>query len=304
MSLFICQHCGSERSNNNSWRNHERLCKENPDKQKTPFREYNKTREKPWNKGLTKETSARVKEASEKSSASLRNKPRKPRSDETKRKISISRKQLFLEGKLSGKNKIKFYKDNMELVTSLYFVLFENNSESFLKIGISELGALKRFGAGYKAYSITIIKEKYLNAYVAASLEKVILKKYRKDFGYNPKNFNGRTECFSIDAKNAIIEDIEKLIEGYSGDSEDSNPKAIEFDSLITRQIKTSEEWSTEIRDRNDRKNYDRNARLRPQLAKIDFSVRGSMNKASKIIGITPQKARNFIRRNFPDLLS
>lgn len=30
MELFICQYCGSERPNHNSWRNHERCCPSNP----------------------------------------------------------------------------------------------------------------------------------------------------------------------------------------------------------------------------------------------------------------------------------
>ena len=30
MELFICQFCGSERRNHNSWRNHERCCSSNP----------------------------------------------------------------------------------------------------------------------------------------------------------------------------------------------------------------------------------------------------------------------------------
>ena len=32
MELFICQFCGSERKNHNSWRNHERCCPSNPDR--------------------------------------------------------------------------------------------------------------------------------------------------------------------------------------------------------------------------------------------------------------------------------
>jgi hypothetical protein len=34
MTIFICQFCGSERKNHNSWRNHERCCALNPNKQK------------------------------------------------------------------------------------------------------------------------------------------------------------------------------------------------------------------------------------------------------------------------------
>lgn len=59
-----CQFCGKECKNSNSLRNHERLCKDNPDKQLSSFIEYNKNVQKGnrsvWNKGLTKETDVRV----------------------------------------------------------------------------------------------------------------------------------------------------------------------------------------------------------------------------------------------------
>ena len=32
MELFICKYCGSNRSSHNSWRNHERCCSSNPDR--------------------------------------------------------------------------------------------------------------------------------------------------------------------------------------------------------------------------------------------------------------------------------
>ncbi|NBT09188.1 MAG: hypothetical protein EBS98_10405 [Chitinophagia bacterium] len=36
-NMLICKHCGKECKNENSLRNHERLCKENPNRQFTPF---------------------------------------------------------------------------------------------------------------------------------------------------------------------------------------------------------------------------------------------------------------------------
>lgn len=57
-----CQFCGKICKNNNSLRNHERLCKENPNRQISSFVEYNNEvcKKGAWNKGLTKETDARV----------------------------------------------------------------------------------------------------------------------------------------------------------------------------------------------------------------------------------------------------
>ena len=61
-----CQFCGKTCKNNNSLRNHERLCKNNPDRQESSFHQYNNRPEhQAWNKGLNKETSEGVRKHSE-----------------------------------------------------------------------------------------------------------------------------------------------------------------------------------------------------------------------------------------------
>lgn len=55
-----CQFCGKECKNRNSLCGHERLCKENPNRQESTFVKYNAERDHAWNKGLTKETDERV----------------------------------------------------------------------------------------------------------------------------------------------------------------------------------------------------------------------------------------------------
>lgn len=54
-----CQYCDKECKNGNSLRNHERLCKHNPNRQQSNLAKHNETGI-PWNKGLTKECDARV----------------------------------------------------------------------------------------------------------------------------------------------------------------------------------------------------------------------------------------------------
>lgn len=61
---LICQYCGKLCKNDNSLRNHERLCKENPDRQQSSWIKFNKERGA-WNKGLTKDTDERLKKAGE-----------------------------------------------------------------------------------------------------------------------------------------------------------------------------------------------------------------------------------------------
>lgn len=54
-----CIYCGKECRNNNSLVNHQRLCKQNPNRQKSNLDSWNAAG-KAWNKGLTKETSKSV----------------------------------------------------------------------------------------------------------------------------------------------------------------------------------------------------------------------------------------------------
>ena len=58
-NVFICKFCGKVCKNTNSLKNHERLCKENPNHQESPWIKFNHERGA-WNKGLTKETDERV----------------------------------------------------------------------------------------------------------------------------------------------------------------------------------------------------------------------------------------------------
>lgn len=55
-----CIFCNKECKNQNSLRNHERLCKLNPNRQQSSFCKYNKEKDHAWNKDLTKETSQSV----------------------------------------------------------------------------------------------------------------------------------------------------------------------------------------------------------------------------------------------------
>lgn len=55
-----CQFCGKICKNSISLSNHQRICKNNPNRQISNIEKYNQTNHVPWNKGLTKETSESV----------------------------------------------------------------------------------------------------------------------------------------------------------------------------------------------------------------------------------------------------
>ena len=89
--MLICKFCSKECKNENSLRNHERLCKENPNKQESSLSSYHKSGSSKgkiaWNKGLP---------------AWNKGLPGtflgKNHSNETKEKMSNSKKELYATG--------------------------------------------------------------------------------------------------------------------------------------------------------------------------------------------------------------
>jgi very-short-patch-repair endonuclease len=88
--MYFCSHCQKECKNHNSFRNHERLCKSNPNRQQSNFKYITS----PWNKGLTKDD-PRVANNAEKVSRAMKGKPSKVIWTEEMRKAKSEwRKQL------------------------------------------------------------------------------------------------------------------------------------------------------------------------------------------------------------------
>ena len=103
-----CQYCKRECKNPNSLRNHERLCKQNPNRQTPTWLHARKGQtysthlgcvgRPAWNKGLTKETNEVLRRDSE----HKKGKPLGPRSEEYKQAQSLRLKRARLEGKDVG----------------------------------------------------------------------------------------------------------------------------------------------------------------------------------------------------------
>lgn len=113
MENYICKFCGKECKNPNSLRNHERLCKLNPNRDEHSLlvmtenrNKWNGTKDNPghsaWNKGLTKESDERIKRQSE--TYSNRYKTGSPEAkalghvmtEEIKKKISETQKKNYV----------------------------------------------------------------------------------------------------------------------------------------------------------------------------------------------------------------
>ncbi len=99
MKLFICSYCGSERKNHNSWRNHERCCSSNPNRNykngkvgKKGSNQYTKAEELGLPKPILSDETRKI--LSEKSTINNLN-----RSPEINNKISEGMKKAHAEGR-------------------------------------------------------------------------------------------------------------------------------------------------------------------------------------------------------------
>lgn len=130
---MFCLYCQKSCKNLNSLRNHERLCKENPNRQESNFKHV----KQPWNKGLNK-SDPRVLKNAKNISKSLSGKPSKTIwTDEMRKAKSEWRKQLHKDypethpnRRLSGNHKKMSYPERIafDYLTKLG-IQFEHNKK-------------------------------------------------------------------------------------------------------------------------------------------------------------------------------
>lgn len=98
----------------------------------------------------------------------------------------------------------------------LYLVVFNGNGENFCKVGRTYQKIERRFGLGnnfkvpYKLSEIVCVKKDLPEKIV--EIENLLLETYRES-KYNPQlQFNGHTECFSLDA----LEELKTHFQGHT----------------------------------------------------------------------------------------
>ena len=117
-----CSFCGKSCKNPNSLRNHERLCKQNPNRQLTTYEKYGPTKgfnnfgRVGWNKGKTKETDPRIakyaKTLKEKYDAGIYVIDNPMNYPENRKKLSETMKRIYGVNppKVAGRSKCGWYK--------------------------------------------------------------------------------------------------------------------------------------------------------------------------------------------------
>jgi len=94
----------------------------------------------------------------------------------------------------------------------LYIALGTNNTECFIKIGITRQDPSKRLLNESHAYHFEVLTHINMLIYDAFILEQHILTHLQK-YKYQPLvDFGGKTECFSLDALDEIVESIDAFI--------------------------------------------------------------------------------------------
>jgi hypothetical protein len=141
---YACEFCGKLCKNHNSWRNHTRLCKLNPQRQLTTYEKYgaipgfNNVGRSAWNKGKTAETDASMAEISHKLQAKYKSgeliayQPMNDQEVRIKHKESMRKAYSQYTKRTPGKFKYGYYNgiwcdSSWELAYLLY--CYEHNIE-------------------------------------------------------------------------------------------------------------------------------------------------------------------------------
>lgn len=215
MSIFKCKYCGKECKNKNSLTQHELRCKKNPNKLKSGIEFYNESTHDVWNKGLTKETDARVL----KQSITIKNRYKngdilpyflgKKHSNESKKKLSESMKKYLKE----NPDKVPYLRNHSSKMSypEEYFIeVFKKENidlKYHLQVGLYELDF----------YNKTVKKYVEIDGSQHYLPESIIRDEKRTEY-LNSLGWKGIRICWSqyqkmtFDEKKKIIEEIKYFL--------------------------------------------------------------------------------------------
>lgn len=238
-----------------------------------------------WNKGLTKETSKIINKASTLISSSLKNKPGHKLTDETKLKLSLIMKEKYSNNppKVAGRSKRGWYKgfycrSSWELAYLIYQLEHNINIEPV--------------STGFKYIWNDSIHTYFPDFYLPDENVYIEIKGYYSERSIEKTNqFKGNLKILRYrDLQIYLQYVINKYGKNFISLYESSS---LHNESKKQLKLKEQNELKQQIKE-----NQIEEVRQRLLNSNIDFSKIGWVGEASKIIGITPQKVNQWMKRN------
>ena len=286
--MYICK-CGKEFESIFAYSGHKGNCSiANPNYVPFSKRENFDMSKFAWSKGLTKETSESLKKLGESVSKATKNKPRPKLTKETKQKLSIVMKEKYGKNppKVAGRSKCGWYKgfycrSSWELAYLIYHL--EHN----IKIESVSTG----FKYVWEGYEHTYFPDFYLpdnDTYIEIK-------------GYYSKQAIEKTKQFKGNLQLLRYNELKKYLD-YTINKYGDNFISL-YESTVNIHNAKKEQRCKELEANKKRRQQEKELQIEPirqQLlnSDIDFSKYGWVGKASKIIGITPQKVHQWMRKN------
>lgn len=241
-----------------------------------------------WNKGLTKKTSLIVANYSESISKSIKNKKRKPLSDDTKQKLSIIMKEKYSKNppKVAGRSKCGWYKgfycrSSWELAYLIYHLEHNINIES----------VTSGFKYIWEGSEHTYFPDFYLpdtNTYVEIK-------------GYYSKQSLEKTKQFEGNLLVLRYRELQIYLDYVVNKYGDDFVQLYESTTIVRDNKKQQKQKELEEKRKLKQDKREQHIeQIRQQLlnSDIDFSKFGWVGKAAIIINITPQKVNQWMKRN------
>lgn len=244
-----------------------------------------------WNKGLTKETSPKVAKYAESISKALSNRCRNKLSEETKQKLSNIMKEKYAKNppKVAGRSKCGWYKgfycrSSWELAYLIYHLDHNINIQS-VHTGFKYI---------WEGTEHTYFPDFYLpddDIYIEVK-------------GYYDERSIEKTNQFKGNLKVLRYRNLQKylnyVINKYGKDFINL------YESPIIAHLNKKQQKQKYLEEKRRLKQYEHQQQIEETKSKllnsdIDFSKFGWVGKASKVIGITPQKVNQWMKRNMLD---
>jgi len=111
------------------------------------------------------------------------------------------------------------YGIDLSLPGVCYLMVFDNNQETFIKVGIANGSARLRYRDIHRGYTTSLLREIFFDkTRTAKTLESKLLYLQKVGFGFTPSIwFSGHTECLMLESKAVVQNNISNFLTDYIG---------------------------------------------------------------------------------------